>query len=92
MFDLSVFEWILVAVAAWIVLAGLGGFAWSFVVTRLKRLEPPKVSPLPDDTVWLPVLPPVPPVRQRRRTEDLYGFELDAQFYGVIAPSFPEYH
>lgn len=44
------------ALGAWIVLAALGGTAWSFVVTRLKRIgEQPTTF-----TDWTLSRPPVP--------------------------------
>lgn len=52
------------------------------------------VEPFTDDdgTRW--TLPPVPPSQRRlssRSPLDLVGFELDARFYDVLAPSFREY-
>ncbi len=46
-----------------------------------------------DDTVLAPWKPPVPP-SNRRPESPLYleGYQLDAAFYAVLAPSFREYH
>lgn len=95
---MTVLGYIAAGLTGWITLAALGGFAWSFVVTRAKRLARREAvnlitAPLPpvrptreSDAEWLSVWP-----KAERSPLDLVGYELDAKFYAVVAPSFGEY-
>lgn len=82
---MSIFDYILVAIGAWGVLACLGGFAFSFAASRLKRAD------YREPVVFATYPPPVPPARPRPEPCDcesplyLEGYQLDAKFYGVLA-------
>ena len=105
MFDLSLGEWITVAAASWTILAIAGGFTIGrflrFADERTPTPPPPDpdatADDVDDDAVSFPSYPPpVPAPRCRFEADlssplDLTGFELDARFYAVLAPSFREY-
>lgn len=53
-----------------------------------------RAAPTPEPVNFIPTLPPVPPSRRplpESSPLDLAGFELDAAFFAVLAPSFKEY-
>ena len=104
---MTIFDWIAALAGGLLLYVAVGlalGLGIGAMISRADEFEQPDVGDpdataddgpfvADDGTRWAPFLPPVPP-SQRHLPEsplDLQGYQLDAAFYAVVAPSFADY-